>query len=106
MTFRHSFVTIAALSSNTIDAVLRIAAPVVSDCFGEIVKKRLPSPSGGLTLGGKKPFSGSVGGFAVEGSKDTRSIDSVRALRETVSSTTRSSVGLRSTTEDAVDVPG
>src|SRR5882762_4607628 len=54
--------------SNTMFATLWIWVPHVSAARGITVKTTLPSPSGGVTLGGRNPASGSVGGWPVTGS--------------------------------------
>src|SRR5215210_4382509 len=57
----------AALVSKTIDDPLLITEPVGKPGLGETVKNTLPSPSGGCTLGGRNPASGSVVGSPVAG---------------------------------------
>src|SRR5262245_54497269 len=66
----HSGVSIGALVSNVIDARLRISVPVARPPFGITVKRTLPSPSGGLRFGGKKPAKGSSGRPPVAGSME------------------------------------
>ena len=50
-------------------APLLIAVPLASGDLGITVNSTLPSPCGGVTLGGRNPTSGSVGGWLVAGSR-------------------------------------
>src|SRR5262245_42933100 len=61
-------VFVAGGSSNRIEAPLLIIVPDVSPFFGITVNSTLPSPSGGVTLGGRNPSLTLCGACPVTGS--------------------------------------
>src|SRR5262245_20041126 len=65
-------VACGAFESNVIEAPLLIWTPPASPGRGITVNNTLPSPSGGFTLGGRNPASGSVGGWPVAGSMELK----------------------------------
>src|SRR5215468_10789273 len=68
MPLHHCGVSIGSLTSKTIDAALHTVVPVARPALGDTVNTTWPSPSGGVTLGGRKPASGSSVSIPVSGS--------------------------------------
>src|SRR5215468_12681900 len=72
MALHHVGVSIGALTSNTTCAWLQVVVLVAKPGFGCTVNSTLPSPSGGLTFGGRNPARGSVVNCRVSGSTEVK----------------------------------
>src|SRR5262249_55418852 len=103
----HGAVFTAGGSSKIMDAALLIDAPLGRECSGRTVNRTLPSPWGGATLGGRKPWSG-AGVAPVLATTDLKYQTRmwVNGSRDAATSTRMSFAGRRSTEVDQVFSPG
>ena len=80
-------VSIGAFRSNTIEASLQTVSPSASAAFGATVNETLPSPSGGVTFGARKPATGSSVSSSVSGSRERKRHVAMPVSRSSAAST-------------------